>query len=117
MFIVEYGNSSPVLLEYLDGLLKEFESRILDLTFFVDRVLAMFSNNDDSIDSQFTAAAAQRFGDRRIYCEPVLCRTLSTQVAFRLLVCIQRDHFDRGTMPPTMTRISDEKSVAHMLSV
>jgi hypothetical protein len=53
MFVVEDRSRLPGFAEHVDDLAEVLVSRILRLSLFVDRVIAVFADQENPVDSQF----------------------------------------------------------------
>ena len=66
MLVVENRDRAAVVLEDLGGLAEELVARIEDLPLVVAGIIAVFADDQDGVDGQFVAAAAERLGNRGI---------------------------------------------------
>src|SRR5579862_2046965 len=66
MLVVEDGNAAPAFAKDVDDLCEEFVSWVKGLLFFVSRIVAVFTDEQDAVDSQLSRAERQRLGDGRV---------------------------------------------------
>ena len=77
----------------------------------------MLADDEDRIDGQPVAAAAQGLGDGRIDRKAELFGPLAAQVVVGLLVDIDRDDFKFRLVPFTFERKAHEEAFAHVPGV
>ena len=78
------GTARPSCSKTCVDLAKELISRIEDLPLFVAGVIAVFADDQDGVDGQFLAAAAEGLGDRGIDLEAKIAGSLGTLVILRV---------------------------------
>ena len=115
MLVVINRHNPLASLEHRHALLKKFITRIQLLPFIVRSVLAVLPHNQHRIAGQGLPAATQRFGNRRIHAEAKLLRARLAQIAFRLLIHIERNHLHIRLMPLSINRIPNQKPIANVL--
>ena len=77
----------------------------------------MLADDEDAVDGQVIAAAAQGFGDGRIQAEAELAGAVGTLVTGRALVDVHGDNMDVRIMPHPLVRVTDQEAVDEMLGV
>jgi hypothetical protein len=118
MLVAEEGNRAIAGTIDIHNLAKELVARILCLAFFVFRVMAMLTNQDDTIDGQFAAAKRERFGNRGAEPHGRMPRAaLSAQIVLADLIDIERHEIERRMVILTMPAVSIQKTVDNMLGV
>src|SRR5262249_25007428 len=90
---------------------------VLFLSQFVGGIVAVLADDEHRIHRQFVAPAAQGLGDRRIDLEAKLPSALPSQVVFRSLIDVGRDHVERRSVPLPVTRVTREETLAHVPGV
>src|SRR5690242_4705529 len=109
MLVVKDRYGMTVFLEDPDARFEKLVARIEFLTDLVDRVLAVFSANQDRIHRQCLPTAPQGLGYRRIDLETELARPVGALVAFGMLIDIERDDPRVRAMPTSGTRVADQE--------
>ena len=118
MLIIKNGCRSAGTPIDVDDLLEILIARIKRLTSFVSRITSVFTNEQNTINSQVRAAKRQGLGDRRIDLE--LCMppgSFAAQVILANLFDIQRHDIHLWSMMASLPTISLQEAVDDMLGV
>src|ERR1051325_10337727 len=77
----------------------------------------MFTDNENRVNGEVVAAAAQRFAYGRVDFEPECSSPRIAQIAFGFLVHIERNNLHAGPMPSSVDRVAHQKTVGLVLRV
>ena len=99
VLVVEDRNGPAIGLEYVDHLPEELVARVENLPFLVARIVAVLTDDQNPIDGELRAAAAQGLGDCRVHLETEAPGALGALIEGGLLIHVKRRDLDRGAMP------------------
>ena len=111
-------SGTPRLLrsEDLDDLFEEVVARILDLSLFVPRIVAVLADEDDAVNGQFVAAEREGLGDGLAELHGRVAReALPAEVGLAHLVHVKRHKIHRGIMVRAVPAVAIEKTVDNVL--
>ncbi len=117
VLVVEHRRRAAIFAKDVNNLAEEFVARILFLPQPIDRIVAMFADDEDGIHGELIAAAPQRLGDGGIDGETELLGTIAAQIVGRRLIDIGGDDIERRPMPLPAHGIADEKAFRHVPGV
>src|SRR5262245_33477862 len=114
MLVVKDGCRPAVLLEDLDHLLEELVAWVFLLPDLVVRVIAVLTDDQDSVYREPVRATAQGLGNRGIDREPGILRSLPAQVVLWELIHVGGNHVERRTVPLALDRVACQEPFAHV---
>ena len=118
MFVVEDRGGSPSFAIDVNNLAKVLVSRILRLSLFVDRVITVFADQENAVDSQFACAERQRLLDGLgMLHAGITFQTFSAQVVLTNLFDVQRHDVHVRTMVFPFPAVPFQEAIDDVLCV
>src|SRR5438105_2566715 len=117
MFVVENRTRLTSVFEDFDNFLKPLISGIALLPFFINRIIPMLGDDDDSVDGEFGGAQRQRIGNRRNTFQAVFGNSLPGQIAFWELIDVNRSNIEARHLPSAAPGVSHRMTVEKMLGM
>src|ERR1051325_4775686 len=110
MLVVEHRHDAAILAKDLDDLPKELVARILFLTELVGRIVAVLADDEDSVNVEPIAAAAQGLGDGLVNLEAELLGAIAAEIVLGELIDIGRDDIERRPMPAAIDGVAVQEA-------
>src|SRR5690348_5582502 len=102
MLVVEHRHDAAILAKDIDDLAKELVAWIFLLPELVGRIVAVLADDEDGVDVEPIAAAAQRLGDGLVDGEAELLGPAAAEIVLRRLIDISGDNIERRPMPAAL---------------
>ena len=118
MFIVEDGHTTPSQTIDRNDLLEKFIAGVEGLALGVGTVLAMFTDEQHTINGQVIRPQRERVSNRRVDLHGREARRpISAQIPIRHLIDVERDQIHRWPMVMAIPAIAFEKAVDKVLGM